>query len=233
MEEVIMLVLLLALLVPSALRASDLARASSSADAVLARYTAGLTQANQGGCGTVAVEIEAALPKRAERGRVLAVRHSAQGCKPEYKVLRSEGDRSVKQQVIARYLSATAQASASAVAITPANYKFRHIGSVESAGTFAYVFEITPRKKRVGLIKGQLWIDASTGIAVREYGRLVKSPSVFLRRVEVMRDTSIRNGVPYLQTTHLEIETRLIGQAELTVKESPVPDQSAQLRCPL
>ena len=82
-------------------------------------------------------------------------------------------------------------------------------------------------------MKGQLWIDASTGIAVREYGRLVKSPSVFLRRIDVMRDTSIRNDVPYLQTTHLEIDTRLVGQAELTIKERPVPDQSAQLHCPL
>lgn len=205
-----MLAVLLALLISPA---------GFALDAVLARYTAG-EAGRRAPAGVVEVEIEASLPHRAERGRVLAIRHGA----ASYDVIRSEGDQTVKRQVIARYLAAAARGGAmeaSAVAVTPDNYKFRLVGSVESGGTLSYVFDIVPRKKRVGLMEGQIWIDAATGIAVREYGRMVKSPSVFLRRIEVLRDTSIRNGAPYLRITRLMIDTRVAGPAELTIRESP------------
>ena len=52
-------------------------------------------------------------------------------------------------------------------------------------------------------------------------GRLVKQPSVFLRRVDVTQDTDIRDGRPYLRITRLTVETRLVGRAELTITEHP------------
>ena len=128
----------------------------------------------------------------------------------------------VKQQVIARYLTAEkegAAISASSVAITPANYKFRHVAT--SGGTPVYAFQITPRKKLPGLIKGELWIDGTTGLAVHEAGYLVKRPSIFIRRLKITRDVTHRDGVPYLRTTHIEIDLRIVGRAELTIIESP------------
>jgi hypothetical protein len=109
---------------------------------------------------------------------------------------------------------------ASSVAVSPSNYKFHCVCSI-GAGTLTYVYQITPRRKRVGLIQGELWIDVSTGIAVRMAGHLVKSPSVFLRRIDVVQDTDIREGLPYLRITHLDIDTRLVGRAELTIQERP------------
>ena len=128
----------------------------------------------------------------------------------------------VKQQVIARYLTAEKEAAAmpaSSVAVTPANYKFRYLAS--SGGTPVYAFQITPRHKRTGLIKGELWIDGATGLAVHEAGYLVKKPSIFIRRLKITRDVSLSDGVPYLRTTHLDIDVRFAGRAELTIIESP------------
>jgi hypothetical protein len=142
-------------------------------------------------------------------------------------VLHIEGDSLVKQQVIARYLTAEKEAEAmpkASVAVSPANYKFRYIGSIASPGTFVYVYQVTPKKKRAGLMEGQLWIDAATGLAVHQDGRLVKKPSVFIRRIELVRDTRLRDGTPYLKTTHLAIDTRLVGRAELTIREQPETD---------
>ena len=102
--------------------------------------------------------------------------------------------------MIARYLDAEEQAEAlpySAVAVTPMNYKFRYLGSVENNGTAVYIFQIVPRKKRAGLIRGQIWIDSATGIAVHQAGRFVKRTSIFIREIEVSRDTNLRNGHPY------------------------------------
>jgi len=170
------------------------------------------------------IEIEASLPKLGKQGRLRAIRRLLPLGKVDYHVVELEGDSTVKQQVIARYLSAEAQAAArpsSSVAITPANYKFRYAGSVNVAGALSYVFQIAPRKKREGLIRGELWIDAESGIALRQAGRLVRSPSIFLRRVEITRQTDMQDGVPSARITHLNIDARLIGRAELTITERP------------
>ena len=87
------------------------------------------------------------------------------------------------------------------------------------AGSQAYVFQIAPRHKRAGLIQGELWIDAASGLAVRKTGHLVKRPSVFLKRVDVVQDTDLMDDAPAMRITHLEIETRLVGLAELTIRE--------------
>ena len=181
--------------------------------------------------GEMVVDIEASLPKLSKRGRLQAIRRFVPFGKPEYQVLRAEGDRTVRHQVIARYLTADAQAQtlpSSSVAVSAANYKFHFVGSIGAGPTLTYVFQISPRKKRVGLMKGELWIDVATGVGVRQAGRLVKQPSVFLRRVDVTQDTDIRDGRPYLRITRLTVETRLVGRAGLTVTEHPgAPDPAS------
>lgn len=228
LPALILLVLLLPLTVWAG---SESAAALPGAAAALARYTAGIEQnQNHSQRGADVIDIDAALPKLAKKGRLEAIRRFAPFGRPQYEVLQFEGDRTVRQQVIARYLSADAQAQtlpASSLAISPANYKFRFVGSIGAAPSLTYVFRITPKKKRVGLIQGELWIDAATGLAVHQAGHVVKRPSVFLRRIEVTQDTDIREGRPYLRITRLEIETRLVGRAELTIKEHPgAADQS-------
>jgi hypothetical protein len=137
-------------------------------------------------------------------------------------VIHLDGDATVKQQVIARYLNAEKQAAAipaSSLALTAANYKFRYVGS--SSGAPVYVFHITPRKKRSGLINGELWIDGATGLLIHEAGYLVKRPSIFIRHFKIVRDVKLQDGAPYLRTTQIEIDARFVGRAELTITESP------------
>jgi len=182
------------------------------------RYMSSLQQVHEP--ATVDVEIEASLPGLGKRASLVGIRDSG-----KYQILRLEGDAMVKQQVIARYLSAQAEAAAMpalSVAVTPANYKFRYAGSIGRRGTLVYVYEITPRKKRAGLFKGQIWIDSATGLAVHQDGYLVRRPSVFLRRVELARDTQASWRI-----THVNIDTRLVGRAELTITERPVPESFA------
>jgi hypothetical protein len=175
--------------------------------------------------GPISVEIEASLPRLAEHGSMLAVRQTGTLERSRYKVIRLDGDSTVEQQVIARYLDAKEQAAGlpySSVAVTPANYKFRYMGSMETNGAVVYVFQISPKKKRTGLMQGQIWIDSATGIAVHQAGRFVKRPSVFIRQIEVTRDTSLRNGRPFTRVTHIAADTRLVGRADLTIMERPL-----------
>lgn len=158
--------------------ASDSSEIVSIAPPALAfaRYVASLNQRSPfTESGPIRVDIDASLPGLGKQAFMSAIRDTAPSERSQYKVLQLEGDPTVKREVIARYLSAQTQVDAlplSSTVITPANYKFRYIGSTQVFGTHLYVFQITPRKKRIGLIQGQIWIDPITGIAVHEAVRI-------------------------------------------------------------
>jgi hypothetical protein len=175
--------------------------------------------------GPICLEVEASIPGLAKQASLLAIRQTGTSELTEYTVKKLDGDSLVKQQVIARYLAAEKQAERipySAVAITPTNYKFHYAGSFVNDKIPVYIFKITPRKKREGLIRGEIWIDSATGFAVHQAGRFVKRPSVFIRRIDVSRDTNITDGVPTSRITRLTLRTRLVGLIQLTVTERPI-----------
>jgi hypothetical protein len=222
--------LLAMLAIASGLKAGDTSIVASTAGASMAfaRYTA---NAERGSAwDEESVEIDASLPQAAKRGRLRAIRRLLPVGRPEYQVLEIAGDQTVKRQVIVRYLSADVKAAeipSSSVAITPANYKFHYKGAARIGNAVAYAFAITPRKKRDGLIKGELWLDGETGAAVRQSGYLVRNPSIFVKHVSVIRETTLSNGVVVMRVTHLSVDTRLVGRAELTIQERPCADRGA------
>ena len=210
----------LVLLFAVTLRAAEIAT-PAAANQAMDKYLANL-ETNRP-WSTETVEIEASLPKLKEKGRLSAVRRLFLG-KPQYQVFESDGSRTVKQQVIARYLSAETTAASlapSSVAVTPANYEFHYAGATDLGGGTAYVFQITPRKKRDGLLRGVIWIDGQSGSAIRLSGYLVKRPSIFIKRVDLTREVRLHDGVVEARVTHLALETRLVGLAQLTIQERP------------
>lgn len=167
------------------------------------------------------VDIEASLPKLKKKGHLHALRRISRVGRITYEVLHFEGDNTVKRDVIARYLAADVEAQAdadSSLAVTPANYKFKYTRMISDAGRHVYVFHLTPKKKRVGTFKGELWLDAETCLPVRESGRWVKSPSIFVRRIDFVREYDIENGLAIPRQIESTVETRLAGKAELTIR---------------
>jgi hypothetical protein len=200
-------------------------RATAGPEAALERYMAGEGQTPW---ATESIEIHASLPKLEKTGRLLAIRHLAPTSESRYEVVQLAGDPTVKEQVIMRYLQAQQRAAempAASVAIAPANYKFAYKRPVDDGERQAYVFQITPRHKREGLIKGELWIDEHTGVPIRQSGRLVKSPSIFIKRIAITQENALREGVIEYRLTHITIETRLVGRAELVIQERPLGEE--------
>jgi len=178
------------------------------------------------------VEIDASLPKLKKQGKLHALRRVSRLGRITYEAVHFEGDSSIKNDVIARYLAADTQTQANdgaSVAITPANYKFKYRGMVDQNGRWVHVFRLTPRKKRVGLFKGELWLDAETCLPVREAGQLAKMPSIFLRRIEFVREYDIHEGVAFPRSIESTVDTRLVGKAELRIRfqNFSLPDNSA------
>ncbi len=166
------------------------------------------------------VDMSASLPRLKKQGKLHALRRISALGRITYEMLRFEGDNTVKNQVIGRYLTAEAEAQREqlpGLAVTPANYKFKYKGQGETDGRAVHIFEVTPRQKRQGLFKGQVWIDAATYLRVQESGYLVKSPSIFLKRIAFIRRFEIRDGLAVPRQVQSIVDTRLVGKAELTI----------------
>jgi hypothetical protein len=167
------------------------------------------------------VEIDADLPKLKKQGKLHALRKISALGRITYEALKFEGDGTVKKHVIANYLNAEAEAqknNSSSLAVTPENYKFKYKGRGTLNGRPIHFFEVTPRKKRAGLFKGEIWIDAETFLRVREVGALVKNPSIFLKKVRFTRSYEIRDGIAVPLQVESVVETRLVGQARVTIE---------------
>ena len=166
------------------------------------------------------VEIEASLPKLKKQGRLHALRRISALGRITYEMLRFEGDGTVRNQVIARYLTAEAEAQkdqAPSVAVTPDNYRFKYKGRSQLDGRDVHVFQVTPKQKRQGMFKGEIWIDAGTYLRLQESGYLVKNPSIFLKKVAFVRKYEIRDGISVPRQVQSVVDTRLVGKAELTI----------------
>lgn len=195
----------------------------ASTTAIIDRYlqaTRGHTDDLRG--ASMEVEISAKIPKLKENGTLQALRKISKVGQITYKFLNFKGDNTVKNQVIVRYLQAESQSQGdSNIAITPENYKFKYRGQKHtSTGQQAHVFQLSPKKKKVGLFKGELWLDTGSYLPLLEKGRLVKNPSIFLKKVDFERAFAIRGG--YSVPSHIvsTIDMRLIGKVELNINYS-------------
>ena len=168
------------------------------------------------------VEINASIPKLKENGKLHALRKISRVGQITYHVLAFQGDNTIKNQVIARYLQAEQQGQGDTnLAITPANYKFKYKGEKETTdGTPVYAFSLAPRKKKIGLFKGEMWLDPHTYLPVFEKGRFVKNPSIFFKKVDFERAFAIQNGVAIPEYMNSTIDTRLIGKVQLNISYS-------------
>ncbi len=180
--------------------------------------------------GTEEIDIDAAVPKFKKQGKLHALRNISKLGKITYHALGFSGDSVVKTEVIANYLKAEVESakSTSDVSITPVNYKFKYRGTQDWNGHPVYVLQLKPREKKVGLFKGELWLDAETYMPVRESGSFVKSPSFMLKKMQFVRDYELQNGVSVPQRTESRVETRFFGSVELNINYLTFSKDTAQ-----
>ncbi len=211
--------------------------ATSAADeqTILSRYVnATQTQQTHLRGATMEVDIDANVPKLNKTGKLHALRNISKLGKITYRMLGFNGDNSIKKEVIARYLTADVEAQKGEdLSISPQNYKFKYKGLQNLGGNNnVLVFQLSPRSKRVGLFKGELWLDPETAMPIRESGRFVKSPSIFLKKMEFVRQYELENGIAIPQHVESRIDTRLFGPVALTINfthfcKSPEGDEIA------
>jgi hypothetical protein len=167
----------------------------------------------------IEVDIDASLPQLNKHGRMHGIRLLTRAGQVVYSELRFRGDNTIKTQVIARYLNAEAQSRSAVedVTISLVNYRLDYKGIADYAGRPAYVYQIEPRWKRVGLFRGELWLDPATALPFREWGDLVKSGSAFVKHVRFVRDYFLDRNHADLRRLILTADAFMVGEVDMTV----------------
>ncbi len=168
--------------------------------------------------------IHVELPDTSQYGDYELQRHYAAPRTLEFKPVRFTGDGFVKSNVITRLLQSEVdhvqKDDTSLTAITPANYKFSYKGTLQTPNRLMHVYQVKPRKKRMGLFKGHVYLDAYTGALVRVEGRAIKSPSLFIKQIEFNQDYADVGAFTFPVHIRSEVSTRIVGRAIVDIYQS-------------
>jgi hypothetical protein len=167
----------------------------------------------------LAVHIDACLPKLRRQGSMTGIKLISRTGHIAYRSLRFTGDNVVKTNVIARFLANDMDPSdrATETGVTRENYSFIYDKTSDYNGLLAYVFRLRPKRKRVGLFKGELWLNTATATPLRLWGDLIKSPSFFIRGFRFVQDYQQLNQCVQPLRLLLTVQTRIAGEAEMAV----------------
>jgi hypothetical protein len=126
------------------------------------------------------------------------------------------GDGFVKNNIITRLLQTEVdhvmKDDPSQTAITPANYKFSYRGLSRLNDRTVHAYQVKPHKKRPGLFKGRVYLDAHNGALVRVEGSTVKSPSFFVKRVDFWQDYMDVQSFTLPAHIHSVAKARIVGR---------------------
>src|SRR5262252_567511 len=161
--------------------------------------------------------IRAELPETQQQGELKLDRYFAAPRTLVFKSVEFTGDKFVKNNVITRLLQSEVdhvqKDDTSLTALTLANYKFSSKGTSQVNGRTVHDFQVKPRKKRAGMFRGHVYLDAYTGSLVRVEGSVVKSPSFFIRKIDFIQDYADVGAFTFPIHMHSEALARMIGRA--------------------
>lgn len=191
-------------------------------------------QAEQLSSYSATTVIRAELPDTQQAGEYELQRRYSAPRTLAFRAVRFTGDNFVKSNVILRLLqsevSHVEKDDPALNALTPANYKFSYKGTSQFAGHVVHVYQVKPRQKRAGLFKGRIFLDAYTASIVRAEGKLVKSPSIFIKKIEFVQDYADIDAFTFPVHIHSEAQTRLVGRAIVDIHYSDYHPVSATVQ---
>ncbi len=207
-----------------------------SPDLALATYQQRVSQqASQLSAYSAVTVVRAELPDSSQQGEFELQRKFEAPHTLLFTPVHYSGDGFVKNNVITRLLQSEVdhvqKDDPSLTAITPANYKFSYKGASRIQDRLVHVYQLKPHKKRLGLFKGRIYLDAHTGALVRAEGSVVKSPSFFVKHIEFWQDYAQVQSFTLPVHIHSEAKARIVGRTIVDIVHrdyQPVPATSFQ-----
>jgi hypothetical protein len=160
--------------------------------------------------------VRAELPDSSQQGEYELQRRFEAPHTLQFTPVHYSGDGFVKNNIITRLLQTEVdhvmKDDPSQTAITPANYKFSYRGLSRLNDRTVHAYQVKPHKKRPGLFKGRVYLDAHNGALVRVEGSIVKSPSFFVKRVDFWQDYMDVQSFTLPAHIHSVAKARIVGR---------------------
>lgn len=165
--------------------------------------------------------ISAELPQSNQSAVFELERHYSAPKTLQFVPVQFSGDSFVKHNVINRVLQQEVDNIGKQVgaqtAISERNYKFSYRGESEIAGRAVHVYQVKPRANLAGLFKGHVYLDVRSGALLRAEGKLVKSPSFFIKKIEFATDYADVDGFSLPIRIHSDADVRIVGRVVMDI----------------
>jgi hypothetical protein len=160
--------------------------------------------------------VRAELPDSSQQGEYQLERKFEAPHTLQFKAVHYSGDGFVKNNIITRLLQTEVdhvqKDDPTQTAITADNYKFTYRGLSRINDRTVHVYQVKPHKKRPGLFKGRVYLDAHNGSLVRVEGSVVKSPSFFVKHIDFWQDYTEVQSFTLPSHIHSVAKARIVGR---------------------
>jgi len=150
------------------------------------------------------------------KGWIEAITEYSPGMGFRYAITAEGGSGYIRSRVLKAVLDGErdviAQGETASSSLTPSNYTFQANG-IDTDG-LANVL-LTPRRKERVLVSGMMALNPADGGLVRLQGRLAKSPSFWVKEVDIVRTYQRIDGTVVPVTLESKAQLRFLGEAAL------------------
>jgi hypothetical protein len=176
--------------------------------------------------------IYAEVPQRSEAAQASLRETFSAPQTLSYSNIRLRGSGFVKNNVIVRLLETdedhVRRGMQSKTAILASNYKFTYRNTTTFSGRPVYTFTVTSSHRVPGLFQGEIFLDADTGHILRATGRVSKSPSWWVKRIDFTQDYADIGDFTLPVQVSSVTEARIVGRVIVTIRHTGYQVRSNQ-----
>ena len=103
--------------------------------------------------------------------------------------------------------------------LTAENYDFRFVRQEQLNGQHCYVLDMLPKRKGKTLLRGQIWVDATTFQLRRTEGEPGKAPSWFLRDSRIVLEYGDVGGMWLQTSSESTANVRFVGPHTMIARD--------------
>jgi Outer membrane lipoprotein-sorting protein len=114
--------------------------------------------------------------------------------------------------------------------VSAQNYNIALVGRETIDGHDCYVLQLSPKREALELVRGTAWVDASNFELRRIAGKTAKSPSFWIKNLNVTINYGEVKGVWLQTSTQATADVRIVGPHVLTSRELDVQTAAVSAR---
>lgn len=137
-----------------------------------------------------------------------------------YRVLRAEGS-SIGEMVVRRVLKreTAIQKDGQAADISQENYSFRFLREEVANNHRCYILQMLPKRQDKNMLRGTIWVEATTYQIRRVEGEPEKNPSWWVRDVHIALNYADIGGMWLPTSSECTAEVRLLGPSAMVAHD--------------